>query len=183
MIIRRGQRRPDYVLNSNGHDPLIKKFKLKDDRLIDRKFVRIECLPLGSLTSVDPSDWEVNVDEHGTLPGWFEEKQHDWSYKCLKLLTRIIIPKWITDGVGGSLYLRGTKVTSLGTLTSVGGSLYLEDTKVTSLGKLTSVGRFLDLRDTKVTSLGKLTSVGRSLDLRDTKVTSVPESLKEKVIK
>jgi hypothetical protein len=173
MIVRKGQRWPDYLLDSNDHAPLVAKFYLDDRKLVDRNFVRIECLPLGSLTSLSRNKWEIRVDEQGTLPSWFEEKQEDWFVKCCDRLIKRIIPKWIADGVGGSLDLRDTKVTSLGKLTSVGGDLDLFNTKVTSLGKLTRVGGYLCLTNTKVTSLGKLISVGGDLNLTNTKVTSL----------
>ena len=133
MIIRRGQRWPDYLDDSNDHAPLLEKFKLTDTKLIDRDFVRIECLPLGSLTSCELQDWQVSVDEEGTLPAWYREYQPDWRYKCLKVLAEKIIPAWLKYGVGGDLYLRGTAVKSLRQLKSVGGDLYLQGTAVKSL--------------------------------------------------
>jgi len=45
MLIRRGQTEPDYLLDSNDHQPLLEKFNLKDDTLNDRNFVRVELWP------------------------------------------------------------------------------------------------------------------------------------------
>jgi len=133
MIIRRGQIWPDYVMSSNDHQPLVEKFKLEDDKLIDRDFVRIELLPLNSLTSIKPKDWEFRVDEVGTLPTWFRKTQVDWEFKCKELLVKKIIPNWVKNGVSGSLYLQGTPLKSLGQLKSVGGYLYLQGTPLKRL--------------------------------------------------
>ena len=161
FIAIKGKRNPVYAKDSNDHLPLMKKYKLRDDRIINRNFVRLEAHPLGSLTSINPEDWEINTDEHNTLPAWFEDKQIDWLEKCRQKMIKFVVPNWIKDGVGGSLNLGGTKVTSLGELQSVGGSLYLGDTKVTSLGELQSVGGSLYLGDTKVTSLGDVVVKGQ----------------------
>jgi hypothetical protein len=79
--------------------------------------------------------------------------------------------------VGGILDLRGTGITSLPEGLSVGGSLYLRGTGITSLPEDLSVGGSLDLRGTGITSLPEDLSVGGSLDLRDTGITSLPEDL------
>jgi len=169
MIIRRGQTQPDYLRNSNGHEPLVRKLELRDDKpAMLRNFIRIECLPLGALDSVKPKDWEVRVDETGDLPAWFEERFGDWEEKCLKTLTKIIIPRWVKNGLDGGLDLGGcTSLTSLGNLKSVGEWLDLRGcTNLTSLGNLKSVGGWLDLRGcANLTSLGNLKSVGEWLDL------------------
>ena len=130
MIIR-GEESPRYLWDSNDHEPMVKAFGLRDDKPAElRDFVRVECLPLGSLTSTDPNDWEIHWDVPGVLPGWFEEDEAQWREKCLGELVTIIVPHWMKDGVGGSLYLQDTKVESLGSLKSVGSSLYLQYTKV-----------------------------------------------------
>jgi len=179
MIIRKGQRHPDYAMDSNDHSPLVKLLHLRDDKPIEtRNFIRIELWPCDSLTSTNPDDWEFKIDEQGYLPAWFEDKKEDWEYKCLRILTKKIIPTWIKKGVGRYLDLRGTQVKSLGSLQSVGGYLDLEGTQVKSLGSLQSVGGFLYLEGTQVKSLGSLQSVGGYLDLRGTQVKSLPKKLK-----
>ena len=70
--------------------------------------------------------------------------------------------------IEGDSDLRGTKIESLGNLTSVGGDLNLYYSKIKSLGNLTSVGGDLDLRGLNIESLGNLTSVGGYLNLRGT---------------
>ena len=86
----------------------------------------------------------------------------------------------IVDGVyhgpevyKGGLDLRGTGVTSLGSLSKVVGWLDLDDTGVTDLGDLREVSRSLWLSGTGVTSLGKLREVGGILDLEGTGITSL----------
>ncbi|MFT4271852.1 MAG: hypothetical protein QM578_12640, partial [Pantoea sp.] len=53
--------------------------------------------------------------------------------------------------VGGSLYLRGTGITSLPDNLSVGGYLYLRGTGITSLPDNLSVGGYLNLEGTGIT--------------------------------
>ena len=144
MIIRRNKTRPDYAMDSNDHAPLVHKLKLKDDKLEDRDFVRIELLPLNSLTSTKPKEWEFRVDEVGSLPLWFRKTQVDWEFQCKKILAEKIIPIWIKEGVGGGLYLRGSQVKTLGQLKSVGGYLDLRGTQVkTPLKNIIVSGRIL----------------------------------------
>lgn len=153
MIIAKGKDEPLFCDDSNDHQPIIEKFKLRDDKLFNRDFVRIELLPLGSLTSVKKADWEIRVDETGTLPSWFDlEKLSD---KCKTLMVLQIIPEWIKNGVGGSLYLQDTQIKDLGKLESVGGSLYLQGTQIKDLGNLKSVGGYLNLQDTRIKDLPK----------------------------
>ncbi len=198
MIVRRFQEEPDYLMDSNDHAPLVEVLGLKDNKLVDRNFVRIELWPTDELTSTNPDDWDFKVDEEGTLPSWFEEKQDYWQEKCLTVLVSSIIPQWVKKGVGDSLYLegtqikslgqlksvgdslylRGTQIKSLGQLKSVGGSLYLRGTQIKSLGQLKSVGGWLNLEGTQIKSLGQLKSVGGWLNLEGTQIKSLPKSLK-----
>ena len=75
--------------------------------------------------------------------------------------------------VGGSLYLSGTKITSL----PDNCSLDLSGTKITSLPDNLTVGGSLDLSGTKITSLPDNLTVGDSLYLSGTKITSLPDNL------
>lgn len=140
MIIRKGQQQPDYAIDSNDHQPLVKLLHLRDDKPAElRNFIRIELWPKNSLTSTNPNDWEFRIDETGNLPSWFEDHRDDWQRECLRILTKTIIPRWVKKGVGGSLDLEGTQVKSLGSLQSVGGFLYLTGTQVKSLPKTLKV--------------------------------------------
>jgi hypothetical protein len=75
--------------------------------------------------------------------------------------------------VGGYLNLGGSKIQSLGNLTSVGGYLYLRGSGIQSLGNLTSVGSYLNLNYSKIKDLGNLTSVEGYLDLGGSKIQSL----------
>ena len=79
--------------------------------------------------------------------------------------------------VGGSLYLRGTQITSLPDNLTVGGSLDLRDTQITSLPDNLTVGDWLDLSGTQITSLPDNLTVGDWLDLSGTQITSLPDNL------
>jgi len=140
MIAVRGKTEPLYLMDSNDHAPIVAKFNLKDEKLIDRDFVRLELLPLGSLTSIRKSEWLVHVDEEGSLPSWFEEEKETWFDRCKTRMVLSVVPDWVKNGVGGSLYLRNTQITSLGSLKSVGGSLYLRNTQIKKIPKGLKVG-------------------------------------------
>ena len=108
---------------SNSHEEIKKKNKLADDKLADRDIVNCEVLPLGNLTSGKAEDYEIKVDEEGTLPTWWTDSEAELKGKVMKLWLEIVLPDWIENGVGGSLELQGTGVTSLGK-TTVSGTVY-----------------------------------------------------------
>jgi len=91
---------------------------------------------------------------------------NDWDSLQNYLERRGNPPYEITD----DLDLYGSKIESLGNLTSVGGYLDLRDSGIESLGKLTSVGGYLDLYGSEIKSLGNLTSVGSYLNMEYSKI-------------
>ena len=95
-----------------------------------------------------------------------EEPIDNWNL-MQKFLAKRGNPDFTIDD---DLDLNGTKIESLGNLTSVGGYLTLFMTPIKSLGNLTSVDDDLDLNRTSIESLGNLTSVGGYLDLRYTPI-------------
>ena len=166
MLIIRGEQSPYFAMDSNDHAPLVTAKELRDDKPVEiRNFVRVEILPLDSLTSTNPDDWKVRWDEP-SLPSWFEEDAPLWNEKCLQDMVTVIVPKWIEEGIGGYLDLRGTAVKTLGNLEKVNGSLYLRGTAVKTLGNLKECG-YLDLQGTAVKTLGNLKECG-SLYLQGT---------------
>ena len=64
----------------DSHELLIQHLRLRDDRLVDRRWVRLEC--------VSPFD-KVKVDEIGTLPGWYDEKEADIESRVLAFVQEI----------------------------------------------------------------------------------------------
>ena len=72
--------------------------------------------------------------------------------------------------VGGSLYLRGTNISSLPDNLTVGGSLDLRGTNISSLPDNLTVGGSLYLQDTNISSLPDNLTVGGSLYLQDTNI-------------
>jgi len=60
--------------DATSHEKLIEKAGLKDDKLENRDFVRIEVTPT-KITSKKRSDWKLKVDEEGTLPKWYSSAQ------------------------------------------------------------------------------------------------------------
>ncbi len=101
----------------------------------------------------------------------FAAFNNDWDDLQLFLKHKGNPPYEITDDFKDYM---GSRIQSLGNLTSVGGNLNLYKSNIKSIGNLTSVGGYLDLYDcTNLTSLGNLTSVGGSLDLSESKVESL----------
>jgi hypothetical protein len=95
---------------------------------------------------------------------------NDWDDLQLFLKHKGNPPYEITDDLKDYM---GSRIQSLGNLTSVGGNLNLYKSKIEFLRNLTSVGGYLDLYESKIKSLGNLTSVGGSLDLSESKVESL----------
>jgi hypothetical protein len=94
---------------------------------------------------------------------------NDWDVLQRFLERRGNPPYEITD----DLDLSGSKIESLGNLTSVGGYLNLYGSKVKSLGNLTSVGSYLNMEYSKIKDLGNLTSVEGNLNLLRSKIESL----------
>ena len=68
-----------------SHDELLEKIGLKDDRLEDRQIVRIEITPKTvAKISRNREDWQLTVDEEGTLPKWFTENKQKAEEACWK---------------------------------------------------------------------------------------------------
>jgi hypothetical protein len=64
-----------WLLNSNAHEEIIRHAGFKDERLEDRDFVRIEITPKNTeKITRNKKDWNLKVDEPGTLPDWYLKK-------------------------------------------------------------------------------------------------------------
>jgi hypothetical protein len=72
--------------NISSHNELVKKHGLKDDKLENRDFVRIEYNPQPKTFSLDKSKWDFKVDEKETLPDWFVKKQPQFEKRCWTIL-------------------------------------------------------------------------------------------------
>ena len=72
--------------NTSSHEDLIKAAGLKDDKLENRDFVRIEISPAKPIHifSKQKKDWKFNVDEEGTLPAWYTAKRKRMEGMCWK---------------------------------------------------------------------------------------------------
>jgi hypothetical protein len=66
----------------NSHEFLVKKAGLKDTKLEDRDFVRIEISPKDNVLTVKRKEWALKVDEEKTLPKWFTLDQKRMEEKC-----------------------------------------------------------------------------------------------------
>jgi len=66
--------------NSSSHEKAIKMSGLKDDKLEDRDFVRIEINP--EKFTMKMKDWKFKIDEEGTLPEWFTRERKHFRKMC-----------------------------------------------------------------------------------------------------
>jgi hypothetical protein len=56
-----------------SHEELVEKYGLKDAKLQDRDFVRLEITPPNNdVMNKKRGDWKYKVDEEGTLPDWYQ---------------------------------------------------------------------------------------------------------------
>ena len=67
---------------TNSHEDLIEKFGLKDNKLEDRDFVRVEVTPQDK-PNRNVEEWAFKIDEVGTLPDWFNLNQEEIKEKVL----------------------------------------------------------------------------------------------------
>lgn len=69
---------------NSSHEVILKAAGLKDDKLADRDFVRVEIAPMSKalLFSKREEDWAFKVDEEGTLPSWFSGRRKFYENKC-----------------------------------------------------------------------------------------------------
>ena len=66
-----------------SHEDLVRKFNIKDDKLENREFVRIEISQKDTkIFTKNTSDWQFNVDEKGTLPAWFNKDKKFLETEC-----------------------------------------------------------------------------------------------------
>ena len=78
-------------INHVSHEDMINKHNLKDDKLENRNFVKIEITPktIKQVTR-KKSDWVFKVDETDTLPKWFTKKQEFLESLCWKEWTKSV---------------------------------------------------------------------------------------------
>jgi len=62
---------------TSSHETIIKENNLKDNKLQDKDFVRLEVHPKNKidLFSKNAKNWEFKIDESNTLPEWFIQEQ------------------------------------------------------------------------------------------------------------
>ena len=66
-----------------SHEELISKAKLRDDRIVDRNFIKIEIIPKSNkIITRNKKDWELVVDENNTLPEWYVLDREKFDKLC-----------------------------------------------------------------------------------------------------
>ena len=95
---------------THSHEDIVKEHNLRDNCLINRKWVRIEVCPENYKYTSNVDDWIFHVDEEDTLPKWFMLNQEfyeslcrkaakNWKDKCVDKLGQYVIK-----------YRNGTKI-------------------------------------------------------------------------
>ncbi len=93
-----------WLLGEDSHSRIAESFGLPDDRVLARRYVKIECIPLGDPFSTREADWKVTVDEEAA-PIWYEEHAEEWEAEILRVLMVERIPQEIEAGECGALDL------------------------------------------------------------------------------
>ena len=82
----------------DSHERVIEKYKLKDDKLENRDFVRLE------LTSKDENifnhkieNWDYKEDETDTLPQWYKDNIEEIKKKTYKELLKVFKKQFLID--------------------------------------------------------------------------------------
>jgi hypothetical protein len=65
---------------TSSHETILQENNLKDNKLQDRDFVRLEVHPKTKkdIFSKNPENWEFKVDEPKTIPNWFTQEKMHW---------------------------------------------------------------------------------------------------------
>ena len=86
------------------HESIIAKYNLKDAKLIDRDFVRVELNPNGT----DFKDWIYKVDEIGTLPKWYSDAADKHEAKVRKALVGLFVTEGAHEVSEGRHFASGS---------------------------------------------------------------------------
>ncbi len=70
--------------NQHSHEDIVKEHDLKDDKLINRAWIRIEVYPEDDNYTSNVDGWKFQVDERDTLPEWFTLNQEVYEDLCRK---------------------------------------------------------------------------------------------------
>jgi hypothetical protein len=113
-----------WLKSSPSHDNIIADAKLKDEKLVDRDFIRIEITPknITALTR-NRTDWLLKVDEENTLPKWFKDekekaKEACWIAWAESILINLVIDEESADVTDTYILIRdSSKVVARGSST------------------------------------------------------------------
>ena len=103
----------------DSHESIIKKYKLKDDKLINRDFVRLELTPKDNdVFNHKITNWNYEVDEEGTLPKWYKDKEIEITKRAYKVLRQIFKEQFLIDAeieelLGNVKYVKNSKINIL----------------------------------------------------------------------
>jgi hypothetical protein len=64
---------PEYT---DAHEDLIRRYKLKDDEIYARRWIRVEFKPEAPADLINPERYKLTVDESET-PAWFSDEIND----------------------------------------------------------------------------------------------------------
>lgn len=142
---------PKFSMDHDSHESLIKDAGIKDDRIFERNFVRVQISPRGDW--FDPmvrfNGWLISVDEEKTLPMWFESEKVLWFDRCLREIEGKILPL-LADGIfpGNFTVNKDIKTNKLRKITgglNVNGSAALNAPNLEFVGGTISVSQHASL--------------------------------------
>jgi len=129
---------PVYSLSHDSHERLLKQEGIKDDKVYDRDFVRVQLWPKGCW--FDPmvkfNGWNFAVDEENTLPAWFDKEY--WLDRCLANTENHILPFIKIGTFPGDMSI--SKDETIDSLKEITGGLYVNASAVFTVRNLKQVG-------------------------------------------
>jgi len=89
----------DCVEDNDNHETVVDKFKLADDKLQDRDFVRLEIIPEDrDIFNHKISNWVYKVDEINTLPKWYIKNEIKIKKEVYSKLKKIFKEQFLIGG-------------------------------------------------------------------------------------
>jgi len=98
-IVTRELKILDCVEQNDSHEDVIEKYRLKDDKLKNRDFVRLEINPKDDdIFNHKISNWIYREDEIDTLPNWYKKNKDIIKKKCYAKLRKVFKKQFLVGG-------------------------------------------------------------------------------------
>jgi hypothetical protein len=173
LIFRQGRKVADWSELNLGHEDLMRELEIDDGGpLITRKHVKAEAHPKVSWTSTSPDDWEIEIDEKGTLPEWYTKDPGKWFELGFRQVLKFI--KLAKAGkFKGSIQFGAKYICTLGDIQTIGGDADFEGSQVKEVPQLQTIGGNADFEGSQV-KVPQLQTIGGDADFYNSQV-KVPQ--------